>query len=72
MKGKLSQYFILPIIVTYGAETWFVTYCQKLILGVCQWVMERSFLGLKQSGRVRYSILHSEIQIVDIDQKALV
>lgn len=43
---------------------------QKFVLGVCQQGVGRSIFGVKLSDRVRYTILLSKIQVVDVGQKA--
>ncbi|PZC78256.1 hypothetical protein B5X24_HaOG202328 [Helicoverpa armigera] len=69
LKRKLVDMCILPVL-TYGAQTWSLTECQKSKLKVCQRAMERSLLGIKRTDRIRNTVIRSRTGVADVGQKA--
>nr|XP_049696607.1 uncharacterized protein LOC126054557 [Helicoverpa armigera] len=69
LKPKLVDMCILPVL-TYGAQTWSLTECQKSKLKVCQRAMERSLLGIKRTDRIRNTVIRSRTGVADVGRKA--
>ncbi|PZC72867.1 hypothetical protein B5X24_HaOG210392 [Helicoverpa armigera] len=57
-------------VLTYGAQTWSLTECQKSRLKVCQRAMERSLLGIKRTDRIRNTVIRSRTGVADVGRKA--
>ncbi|PZC76493.1 hypothetical protein B5X24_HaOG204513 [Helicoverpa armigera] len=65
LKRKLVDMCILPVL-TYGAQTWSLTECQKSSLKVCQRAMERSLLGIRRTDLVRNTDIRSKTGVADV------
>ena len=53
---------ILPA-MTYGAETWSLTKCQKEKLAVAQRSMERLMLNITRKDKIRNKVVRSKTQV---------
>eukprot|EP00795_Rhopilema_esculentum_P008762 gene8762-biopygen9749 len=70
LKRKIMNTVILPS-MTYGAETWSLTNCQRQKLAVTQRSMKRSMLGVTRRDKIRNEDLRSRTGLKDVIEKVI-
>ena len=68
LKRKIMDTAILPV-MTYRAETWSLTKLQERKMAVAQQSMERELLNIMKRDKIRYEVIRSKTNVVDIIDK---